>query len=267
MFYKKESEIEKAVELLPEPNPIETEIIPENEHLDSHVEIKNDSVPVYFHGSQTDSDNKRLAFEFRVPLAFSSLEDCEISTFLDITAHDSINFPEIALDNANDYLDLLQQAGRTKEILEIYFKPKGPEPEYYCSSAMLNVTFALLDRATVEFKDKQLRKLLHYYSLCFSVSQLQLIRNRIDKFLTNCDPEHSPLLLTYLTGNFEKFQFYLRLGYDLDIPYVDVNRILFMPDDDNQVITYNANIRYIGKALRKVVEIQNPGLLKIAIPA
>ena len=241
---------------------VESKNISPNDHSNGYS-----PVPIYFYDSQPDNSHEKIVDEYRKPLTFNSLEEYSIEKFLDLTAHDCIDFPEIAVDNMNDYLDLLTQAGRIQEILDIYFKPNGTQPEYYFSSTMLSVTFALLDRSPIEFKDKQLRKLLHYYSLYFSISQLQLIRNRIEKFMPNCDPEHSPLLLTYLTGRLDKFEFYLKLGYDLNIPYITVNRKIFTPDGEDQVVTYYARFLFNKKTLLEIVKSEHPELLKKAIPA
>lgn len=124
------------------------------------------------------------------------------------------------------------------------------------------LTISLYSLLPKRQKDEKLNKLITQFPTFFPLHVLKRFKSEITKF--NDYSEISPLLKVYLAGQYDKYAFYLALGYSEKITYTNTYKFGNNPTDGLYSVISTCKGNYIsefeGKALKEVVNILTPGI-------
>lgn len=139
------------------------------------------------------------------------------------------------------------------KVIKIYFTTgKAQNP------ALLAVTFKLLSECSPLQRDWHLSWLISAYPINFTVRQLRAMMRQIGNYQDLS--KQSPLLIVYLAGQYDKYKFYLKLGYSDQIAYRStVFSNIGSGEAATHILTKNLpNQKYLGMTLAQVTNLERP---------
>ena len=147
------------------------------------------------------------------------------------------------------------------DFLEVYEKAN-----HHCNPDLFEITMKLYKTGGQKYLNLSLPFLICIKSMCFKPNQILTMLEAISSFdsVDEYCKIRSPLLLSYLNGEFEKVRIFLAFGFDASIEYKCMTIMNSVEiDGDKECFNYELHSKpqFVGFTLEQVIKIENPDLL------
>lgn len=156
--------------------------------------------------------------------------------------------------------------------LDLAFKKRGSRfiqkaTRYFIASGksqnpdLLPLTTKILSYHDQQYQDREWSMLISCCPLVFNIDQLAAIKRNVTNF--HDFSTNSPLLMVYLAEQYDKYGFYIKVGYSENIPYKSVCTQILLPNQDKNSSVFTelpANTKFLHLTLGEVVIMERPEL-------
>ena len=147
------------------------------------------------------------------------------------------------------------------QLLEVY-----ESHNHHCNPDIFDLTLRLYKKAGQRCINNSFSHLICTKSYCFKPNQLLTMLESISTFdyVDYYAKRKSPLLLSYLNGEFEKVQIFIAFGFDVSVAYQCLTVMNFVEIDGEKEcfgFELRSKPQFVGMSLEQVIKIENPDLL------